>query len=454
MIRKYYIDADPAAGGPAVPAVAPAAPIVLNTPGTPAAAPAVPGGGNPPGTPTAPKGYTVTTPQERSDWNGFLDYASKQGGNVSDPKQQATLLGQYKKANPNFSITADRIPAIQYEAYQLRKGDSFGNLGAKELGYLRQGLSPNFLNADTTNVGKLYYPKEGSYGTDLENYYNSKFNPSAATTQAPPVAQPAATSPTGGPAPASVYDNHDTALKRTNALAAMPGNSFLHGRGDALINASYVPSTDTKSFKDSAVQATKSLGLDPNMFWASAAEEGATGLVPDKQGNVSTDAKIDLNGKYPVSGFSNFGVDHFHDDFKTMVAKGYLPKDFDYQKSVHTNERGEQVNSGDFKTVQDALQAKGAYIRMHQDNLDDWAKDSGVKLSPAARQFFTYVSYNGGPGTAHNMIKYYKANGLLDGDKFLQNAPGKKVDPSDSYGKVLPRWQMAQLMTKEKLFDQ
>lgn len=436
MRLLYDIDLGPAGGSP-VPTAPPVAPGG--------------GGGNPP---AVPKGYTVTTPQQRSDWNDFLDYAGKQNGaNLSDPKQQTALLASYKKANPNFSVTAAQIPNIQYEAYQLRRGSSFGNLGEKELGYLRQGMNPNFLNADTSNVGKLYYPKEGSYGTDLENYYNSKFNPSAAKpTDAGAPSIPVASGPaTSSP---SVYDNHDTALKRTNQLAAMPGNSFLHGRGDALINASYVPSTDTKSFKESALQATKSLGLDPNMFWASAAEEGATGLLPNKEGSINTDPKIDLDGKYPVSGFTNFGVDHFHDDFKTMVAKGYLPKDFDYQKSAHTNENGEKVNSGDFKTVEDAMAAKGAYIRMHQDDLDNWAKKSGVPLSPAARQFFTYVSYNGGPGTAHKMLNYYKANGLLDGDKFLQNAPGKKVDPGDSYGKVLPRWQMAQLMTKEKLFDQ
>lgn len=444
---NYDIDTD-AAGGPAVPA---AAPVPLSG-----------GGGNPPPAPVAPKGYAVTTPQQRSDWNDFLDYAGKQSGaNLTDPKQQAALLASYKKTNPNFSVTADQIPNIQYEAYQLRKGNSFGNLGAKELGYIRQGMNPNFLNTDTGNIGKLYYPREGSYGTDLENYYNSKFNPSAATPPtaagSPPASSPApavAASSKPGAAVPSVYDNHDTALKRTNQLAGLPGNSFLHGRGDALINASYVPTTDTKSFKDSAVQATKKQGLDPNMFWASAAEEGATGLVANKQGNITTDPNIDLDGKYPVSGFTNFGVDHFHDDFKTLVSRGYLPKDFDYQKSVHTNERGEKVNSGDFKSVEDALQAKGAYIRMHQDDLDNWAKQSEVQLSPAARQFFTYVSYNGGPGTAHKMINYYKSNGLLDGDKFLQNAPGEKVDPGGSYGKVLPRWQMAQLMTKEKLFDQ
>src|SRR6202012_2030668 len=138
--------------------------------------------------PPQPKGYVPLTVSDRAAWNGFLDYASKQNGvNISDPKQQAALLASYKKVNPNFSITPDKIPSIQYEAYQLRKGDSFGSLNAKQLEYLRGGFNPNFLNADVSNIGKTYYPQMGAYGTDLENYYNSKFNPSAAK----PVGQPA-----------------------------------------------------------------------------------------------------------------------------------------------------------------------------------------------------------------------------------------------------------------------
>jgi hypothetical protein len=416
-----------------------------------------PGDGTGTPAPAAPKGYTVTTPQQRTDWNSFLDYAKQKGADLTDAAAQKTLLAGYKKTNPSFSITADQIPSIQYEAYQLRKGDSFGKLGAKELGYLRQGMSPNYLNADTSNIGKLYYPQEGNFGTDLEGYYNAKFNPSA---KVAPVQKPVLTAPaqannlpvTGGLQ--GVYAQHDTALKRVNQLAAQPGNEFLHSRGDALINANYVPDTDQMSFRDASAKATKPLGLDPNMFWASSAEEGATGLIPDKQGNVNTDPNIDLNSKYPVSGFSNFGVDHFHDDFSELVRRGYLPKDFDYKKSVHTNERHEKVNSADFKTVQDALQAKAAYIRMHQDNLDQWTKDNNVQLTPAARQFFSYMSYNGGPGTAHKLINYYKNNGLLANDQFLKSKPPHELDQSDSYGKVLPRWQMAQLMKKEQLFDQ
>ena len=465
MIRKFYIPDNPPGADPATTATVAGTGGTTTTPDAPLGG----GGGTPP---TAPKGYTVTTPQQRTDWNSFLDYAGKQGTDLTNPKNQAAALATYKKANPNFSVSADQIPSIQYEAYQLRKGNSFGNLGEKELGYLRQGMQPNFLNADTSNLSKLYYPQQAGYGTDLENYYNNKFNPSAATAPGGPAAPSAKVSSVAGPTGTTVagtpagggagsattlkgtYADHDAALKRVTQLATQPGNAWMHGRGDALINANYVPGSDNLSFRDSALKASKAQGIDPNMLWASAAEEGATGLVPDKKGNINTDKDIDVNSKYGVSGFANFGVDHFHGDFKELVSKGYLPKDFDYKPSAHVNERGEKVMSGDFKTVEDALAAKAAYIHLHQDKLDDWQKDNGVSLSPAARQFFTYISYNGGPGTAHKLINYYKSQGLLAGDKFLNQAPPKDLDQSDSYGKVLPRWKMAQVMQQEKLFQE
>lgn len=432
MIRKFYIE-DDGEGGGSTPAV------------------------------TAPQGYKVSTPDERTQWNSFLDYVGKQQGvNLdADPKAGVALLSQYKKANPNFSLTPNDLQRIQYEQYQLRKGDSFVNLKPEQLKYLRQGLPEAYLNRPVdvngvlnSNTAKLYYPQktqgDKNYGTDVEGYINGiSGNPAVASPTSPVAKQQTASTP-------DIYSNHDTALQRVRQLGSIKGNEFLHGRGDALINANYTPSTDTQSFRDSSIQAAKGVGLDPSLFWASAAEEGATGLIPDKDGNITTgdESHVDVNGKYPVDGFTNFGLDHFHDQFKELVKRGYLPKDFDYQKATIKNpENGEVVNSGNFKNVADALKAKAAFIRMEQDNLDDWTKKSGgVELSPTARQFFTVVAYNGGPGTAHKMINYYKSQGLLNGDKFLNAPPPKSIDPGDSYGKVLPRYKVAQLSKKEGIF--
>lgn len=445
LIRKYYIDEDP-------------------------------GGGGEPKAPAAPKGYAVTTPQQRTEWNGFLDYLDKQGvagkPDLDAPGAGLKYFQQYKKANPAISLTPEHIQNIQYEQSQIRKGDQFSGLNKMQLDHLRSGLSPAYLNRPLSEANgqinaatsKLYYPAGKSYGTDIEHYDSALGQPTPAApvaanaptnTPTPVATPPPIATPANGGVP-SVYANHDSALQRAHALAAIPGNDFIKGRADTMIHAGYVPDTDTKSLKDSSAGAAKALGIDPAMFYASAAEEGMTGLVPDKKGNINTgdESHVDLNGKYPVDGFTNFGLDHFHDQFKELVKRGYLPKDFDYQKATIKNpENGEVVNSGNFKSVEDATKAKAAFVRMEKDNLGDWSKTNNVQLSPAANQFFTFVAYNGGPGTAHKMINYYKKNGLLEGDKFLQQAPPKEVDRGDSYGKVLPRWKMAQLLKSEKIIE-
>ena len=85
--------------------------------------------GNP--TPAAPKGYKPLSSQQRSDWNGFVRYLNrdlKVGGDKSlDDKTKNTglnYLKQYAKANPNFSITPDMVPYVQYEFQQLKNANS------------------------------------------------------------------------------------------------------------------------------------------------------------------------------------------------------------------------------------------------------------------------------------------------------------------------------------------
>lgn len=411
--------------------------------------------------PPQPKGYTPLSVSQRADWNGFLDYASKQNGvNLSDPKQQAGLLASYKKANPNFSITPDKIPAIQYEAYQLRKGDSFGNLDAKQLGYIRQGMNPNFLNADVSNVGKTYYPQMGTYGTDVENYYNGKFNPSAATAPAPspnvPTAnvKPTPSTPVSGAIPLPNYDDPKSRAAYLDKFAPKYG-SFVHNRGDAIIHVNEVPEGGTMTAKESATQAASKLGLDPALLYSSAMEEGMSGMWADKKGQVDTSG----NEKYPVDGFHNYGLDNFHDQFKTLVQKGYLPKDFDYQKAVKTNEKGDKVNSANFKTPEDAMMAKAAYVKMEQDNVDSYAKKNNIQLSDKARQFFTLVNFNGGSGdTTHKgagakMMDYYAKKGLLKDDKFVDTPPEPGLGLGEYYEHIHPRFQMADLLKKEGQFQ-
>src|SRR6185312_5334667 len=99
--------------------------------------------------PAPPQGYAPLSVQQRTDWNQFLDYLKGQGNvNLNDPQVGVNFLNQYKLNNPNFSITPEQIPFIQYEQSQLRKGDAFGNLSPDQLKALRAGMSPNYLNAN------------------------------------------------------------------------------------------------------------------------------------------------------------------------------------------------------------------------------------------------------------------------------------------------------------------
>lgn len=424
MIRKYYIDMD-AIGGEA--------------------------GGGDPNAPVAPKNYVATTPAQREEWNGFLDYAGKQSGtNMSDAKAQAGLLAQYKKANPAFSITAEQIPNIQYEAYQIRKGDKFGNLGTKELGYLRQGFSPNFLNVDTANVGKLYYPHLGSYGTDIENYYNSKFNPAAAK----PVVAPAAAAPiagtTGAPAidkpsiaplppapPGAIarpdYNDPASRLKFAQNWTAKYG-PLMASRGDTPLRVNEIPRFGSDTSKNLSEKAYGALGIDPALGYASAMEEGMSAEFPDKDG----DYKFDDSGNkdYPVTGSATYGLDTFVSRFPELVQKGYLPASFKSQFiPLKTEDKSYTQDSALYKTADAALQAKAAFLKSNYDEVDDYIKSHKIPLSPRARDFFALANYNAGKGVGLQMIADYNKNGYLKNDAFMSERPTKGEGLSDkSYG--------------------
>lgn len=428
------------------------------------------GGGGDKLPPPQPKDYTPLTVGQRADWNGFLDYASKQNGaNLSDPKQQATLLASYKKANPNFSVTAAQLPAIQYEAYQLRKGDSFGSLNAKQLGYIRQGMNSNFLNADVSNLGKTYYPQMGAYGTDVENYYNSKFNPVVAkpvvnspapAPTTPPVSGPTipgrlpdamiagenTVAPSGGiPRP----DYGDPKSRMNFAAAYQKKYGTEEGYGDIPLRVNERPYKGTGTSKEMAIAASKSTGLDPALIYSSSMVEGASGLFPDKNGKVRFGSDPD----YPIQGAS-FGLNNFYSRVPEMVKKGYLPKDFDYKKYTPTDEEVAKTpnvtrDGAVFKTANDAMLAHAARLKLDYDEIDDYAKKQGIKLSPQARDFFALAHFNSGKG--ESMMDDYKKRGVLANDAFMKGAP----DPEhhEIYDHVMIRLKERTGLKKEALFQ-
>ncbi len=142
--------------------------------------------------PQAPKNFAPLSVKQRTDWNGFLDYLEKNkvGG---DPKLDArdqslgmNYMNQYKKANPNFSITPEMIPNIQYDQYLLRKGESYPTLNQNQLSYVRNGLNPAYMARQVSPIdgwlgsitSRLYYPQairktaqgQIDFGNDIESY--------------------------------------------------------------------------------------------------------------------------------------------------------------------------------------------------------------------------------------------------------------------------------------------
>lgn len=168
-------------------------------------------------------------------------------------------------------------------------------------------------------------------------------------------------------------------------------------------------------------KSSKQSTLRPSLFYSSAMEEGMRGLFPTARNK----GQIDFSGndKYPISGSANFGLDHFAEVFPGLVKKGYLPKDFDYKAEKKTNEKKETVNSGNFKNLNDALDAKAAVMHAAQDELESYTKKSKIDLTPKQKEFFTLVSYNAGEGNAEKMLESYKDKGYLKNEKFLDKQP-------------------------------
>lgn len=153
-------------------------------------------GSGDPEPPAPPQGYKPLTPQQRKDWNDFLDYLEKEkvGGSPELDKRDQSLgfqyLDRYKKMNPNSSVSKDIIPSVQYEQYMLRKGKEFPGLKPEELDYIRKGLNPAYLNKPVSGVdswlgsltSRQYYPnarrgtnqgEQYDFGVNFEDFVRS-----------------------------------------------------------------------------------------------------------------------------------------------------------------------------------------------------------------------------------------------------------------------------------------
>ena len=266
--------------------------------------------------------------------------------------------------------------------------------------------------------------------------------------------------PSSSRLPLPNYKDPASRLKYAQAFRQKYG-PYMQGRGDTPLRINEVPNTqwDRLPIKQSAINAVKKFGMDPALFYASAMEEGVSGMFKKGyEGEGFFNSSSYEN--FPVSGFAGVGLDHFSSQFPGLVKKGYLPADFNkkFQPTIMTNEKGETTHSGDFRSVEDAMMAKGAMAKMSEDQVLDFAKRKNIELSPAAKQFFTYINYNAGEGNAQKMLMDYYNAGALKDDAFMNARPTsggalKANSWKQPYDNVMRRVKMAQALRSEGYFD-
>jgi hypothetical protein len=235
---------------------------------------------------------------------------------------------------------------------------------------------------------------------------------------------------------------------------------LMSGRGDTPLRINEYPGTGTDPYtsKQLVDRVAPKLGLDPAILYASAMEEGMSGLYPNQKNMV----KFSGNKEYPISGYVNFGLDTFSDAYPDLVKKGYLPEDFNkkFTKRVHPAKEGDNkvpVNSADFKSLEAALEAKSAMIKASSDELNSYLEKSKTPLSDKGKQFFELVAYNAGIGNAQKMLEDYKKAGVLKDDAFLKDrpkkGPGLKENSwSQPYENAIRRIKMAEALKNEGYF--
>lgn len=401
----------------------------------------------------------------------------------ANPQVGLDLLNKYKKINPDFSITPDQIAHIQYEHHQLRKGDSFGDLGAQQLNYLRKGMNPSYLNKDipapsgqfnNATMG-LYYPQTGSHGTDIEGYVNSKYGIAPIG-----VDKTIDTAKAAGPAPTTINapinkaplaESNPNLIPRPDYNTQTSRNSFLQqwakkygdlqGRGDTILKLNEIPRGGKSTEENIAKDAAKKFGIDPALLHVSAFEEGASELFKDKSGLDTRHRKPTDFGymgnygdkDYPINGNNSFGLPDFTKRFPDLVAGGYLPKSF--QSQFRGAKNAGEFSENNFKSPEDAMTAKAALMKYGSDYVDKVAKKNGVELSPKQKDFFTLAWFNGGEGAVLSRIPKYKAKGYLKDDSFLDKRPVEetgKPDNLDVWGHVVPRIKRRDALREQQFF--
>lgn len=186
-------------------------------------------------------------------------------------------------------------------------------------------------------------------------------------------------------------------------------------------------------------------GIDMPFLAANAFQEGMGNVI--RKGNMPHEDFILNSGgneKYPISGYSNYGLDTFGSAAKELKSKGYIPDTFDYKTYITTNERGEEVNTANFRNNEDALTAKAGFIKNVRDKVRDYAKAKNLKLDDKTEKYLTMSGYNGGMGIANHMINELSTGKYNQKDFVEQGLTSKK----QVHNNVSPRFKNMEIIDK------
>ena len=345
-----------------------------------------------------PDGTPILSDAQKTQWNSFQDHL---GGDYPTP----TALKSFNDANPKSTLTDAHIPVALNDVAAIKANPDV------------PGMTPAYKGGNNPR-----YPVTSSGGHVAVG---------------------------GNPAsiPKPDYGNPASRLKYAAAFRAKYGDTVA-GFGDTPLRINETPENGVDTAKNASIKAASKVGIDPKLLYSSAMVEGMSGLYPDKNQEVD----FSDNDKYPVNGFHNFGLDTFSDQAKGLIKKGYLPPDFanQYSPKQRTNEKGELVNSADFKTPDAALQATAAVIKDSQDQVEAYAKKNNINLSPKAKEFFALTAYNAGSGNMQKIMQNYNKSGALNDDKFIENRPNDTY--KTIHENVKSRMVLRDALEKEGLF--
>jgi hypothetical protein len=156
---------------------------------------------------TAPEGYAPSTPEQRANWNQFLNYMESKGVagsadlDARDKRLGLQYLNEYNKAYPKTQVPESFIPTAQYENYLIRRKNEFPGLTADEAKFAFANLPATYRerpislvdNWIGTNTSKELYPsytrdknfrrndsteaaENYNFGQNFEDYVRSRAN--------------------------------------------------------------------------------------------------------------------------------------------------------------------------------------------------------------------------------------------------------------------------------------